>query len=80
MFQPAPRNIKICQGYLCNISFGHLESIFLPEVFPKYIFFGSHSSGILVTRSVHLSCLSFSSVAGILSCHLISKSFLRQLK
>ena len=51
------------------------------------------SSGILVTWPVHLSCVSFNrvctlcifaffrtSVSGILSCHLIFRSFLRQLR
>ena len=51
-----------------------------------------HSSGILVTWPVHLNCANFrrectlcipahfrTSVSGILSCHLIFRSFLRQL-
>ena len=56
-------------------------------------FLGSRSSGILITWPVHLSCASFktvcilcipaffrTSVSGILSCHLIFNSFLKQLK
>ena len=55
------------------------------------IFFGKRSLGILVTWLVHLKCSSFrrvctrytpdlfrTSVSGILYCHLIFKSFLRQ--
>ena len=55
-------------------------------------FFGKRSTGILVTWPVHLNCASFrrvftvcifafvrTSVFGILSCHLIFRSFLRQL-
>ena len=56
------------------------------------IFFGKHSSGILVTWPVHLNCANFrrvctlcipapfrTSMSGILSCYLIFRSFLRQL-
>ena len=56
------------------------------------ILFRKHSSGTLVIWLVHLNCASLrrvctfcipalfrTSVSGILSCHLISKSFLRQL-
>ena len=59
---------------------------------PQRIFFGKRSSGILVTWPVHLNCANFRrvctlcipalfrpSVSGILSCHLIVRSFLRQL-
>ena len=59
---------------------------------PQRTFFGKRSSGILVTWPVHLNCASFrtvctlcipalfrTSVSGILSCHLIFRSFLRQL-
>ena len=55
-------------------------------------FFGKRSSGILVTWPVHLNCANFrivctlsipalfrTSVSGILSFHLIFRSFLRQL-
>ena len=56
-------------------------------------FFGKRSSGILVTWPVHIKCANFrrvctlcipalfrTSVSGILSCHLIFRSFLRQLE
>ena len=59
---------------------------------PWRIFFAKRSAGILVTWPVHLNCANFrrvctlcipalfrSSVSGILSCHLIFRSFLRQL-
>ena len=59
---------------------------------PKRHFFGKRSSGILVTWPVHLNCANFrrvcilcipalfrTSVSGILSCHLIFRSFLWQL-
>ena len=58
---------------------------------PERIFFGKHSSGILVTWPVHHNCDNFrrvcklcipalfrTSVSGILSSHLIFRSFLRQ--
>ena len=59
---------------------------------PQRIFFGKRSSGILLTWSVYLNCANFrrvctlcipalfrTSVTEILSCHLIFRSFLRQL-
>ena len=60
--------------------------------FSIFFFFGKCSSGILVIWPVHLNCANFrrvrtlcipalfrTSVSGILSCHLIFRSFLRQL-
>ena len=76
---------------LCITSSDHHGSI-CPFLVLQRIFFGKCSSGILVTWPVHLNCASFrrvctllipalfrTSVSGILSCHLIFKSFLRQL-
>ena len=75
-------------GCLYSVSSGHLGCAFPPEALC-----GSHLSGSIVVWTAHLSCASFkivytlcipalfrTSVSGILSCHLIFRSFLRQLK
>ena len=90
------RNIEILKRGFKGVFVAFLLATLWALSFLQYFienFFGSRPPGILVTWPVHLSCASFNRVctlyifaffripvSGIVSCHPIFRSFLRQIK